>query len=162
VTADDRYLYVAAAVRDDTVRVHSLREICEQDGLEFVLDPRPREVRSGEGRFRPVTISFAPAGDGAGQRLEISGMDTAGVRSGSRRTDDGYTFECALPLPSVARVAGGTVREFRMNASLFDHDGDESQYRGTHIRWMPEWGGDGDMAGSGSFRLFLPGTRDRK
>jgi hypothetical protein len=153
VAADDRYLYIAANVNDDSVNVQPLREVCEQDGLEFTLDPRTSSARAGEKRFRPVKVSFAPARSDGGQRLEIAGIDTTGVLCASHRNSHGYTFEIAIPMSTLGHAAGSPVKEFRLNAALFDHDGSESQYRGTLLRWMPEWGSDVDVPGSGSFVL---------
>jgi LmbE family N-acetylglucosaminyl deacetylase len=151
---DAENLYVGVRVRDETVVCNiapdDVKSQLRSDAVGITVDP------SGGSRDTSTTLQFAAfpcttAGWGArgfrdaDQRPGLIEETAPGAKVASKRTDDGYTLEVALPwsaLPSRPRP-GATIG---LNVVLYDGDQKDARpganISETGLAWAAfEWGG---------------------
>lgn len=159
---DERFLYVAVAVRDDVVfRSESATRPWHQDGVEIRLDARPDPLRSnGRGVFARrhddyAMIGLSPAtADQPLFRFEPKRWP-AGTRAACVQTDDGWAAEVAIPVEALDAWQQQTWRRVRLSVAVDDFDGQTNAYGrpiGAQLMWHEAWWQDGNVPGSGTFR----------
>jgi len=153
VTYDDDYLYIATEVTDNQLETTSDKIAYEQDGINVLLDARPERVsalETGERIFREVLyLGISPL------EVEEKGLFRAdrlpkGTKSAIRRTEQGYVAEMAVPISYLNELQGGNWVSLRLNVGVRDFDND-GQHQ-TTLFWKPDWRGDQNYVGSGTFR----------
>jgi hypothetical protein len=150
---DDEFLYIAVDVADDQLTATAGRNPWEQDGIEVRVDARPEAARSagrGANEFADTLLVAMSPGEG-GEPLVTFGADRLpeGVRSACVSTAAGQAAEIAIPCSWLDQKQGGDWRAFRLNIAVDDFDGPGD--RGAQVWWQPDWRGDLNYAGSGTF-----------
>lgn len=148
---DEHNVYIAVSVTDD----HLVTDADGQtDRLDLWFDARPE----GERLLGPkwqwamyrlyVRLGLVPAADGS-VRLADADKLPAGTRVAGRRTAAGWDAEVVIPLAYLQGLQGESWRSLRLNVSL--QDADDPGTAPASINWMPDWRGNGDIPGSGTF-----------
>jgi hypothetical protein len=152
---DEKFLYLAAEVKDDQVEVSDKNTALNQDALVLPLDARPlRELfnSDGEGYFRQfalIAISPQESGDGEGN-VYMRQLLPPGTKTWCKRTAEGYVVEVALPLSYLDAMQREPWKHFRFNPAV--HDVDKAGAHDSFLFWLPDWRGEGNIAGAGLFR----------
>lgn len=146
VAYDDRFLYVAAQVRDDTVFVDDLARD-RGDSVEVLLDTREgpfRDSRPTEGFYRLHLVPAAGLVPKAEVLLRYPTFDTGLVnwnkngiqhRIASRRTADGYCLEAAIPLLNFPYLQWKPGARLSFGVAVNDLD------EGADVETRMQWGG---------------------
>jgi hypothetical protein len=150
VMYDDAYLYVGAAVRDDSLVTHwdfpRMSYPWDTDCMEVVLDTR---VNSSQG-FDPPTpgsyrhLSMAEhrvtdfsaemwQGAGAGGPLLPKPNLIPGAETYFQRTDDGYSIVAKYPLSSLGDIVAEPGYKIGFDVAINDNDG--TNYRKNQHIW---------------------------
>lgn len=134
IAYDERFLYVAVRVKDNAVVSNiapdDIKAHWRTDSVEIDVDPTPRS-ESTLTTFKMGIFPWDTAGRVRAERDADANQglieETApGTQLASKRTDDGYIIETAIPWASIgAKPEGGKVLGF--NILLFD--GDEKDAR---------------------------------
>ena len=154
VTYDDANLYIAVETTDDDAYVDTGKLPWQQDGVEVRVDARPEPQRSagrGANEFRDLLLVAVTPGE-TPEQMVFSDRDQLpeGVRAICVPTETGHVTEIAIPVAYLDEMQGGDWREFRLNIAVDDFDGPADT--GAQIWWRPDWRGEGNYAGSGTFR----------
>ena len=156
VAFDDRFLYVALEVFDDTVVSDGVSPPWLQDGVEVRLDARPGPARAFRGgiEFADVLlVALSPGVTPDDFRLHAAERMPDGLQARCRRTPDGYVSEIAVPVAYLDAMQGGDWRDFRLNIAVDDHDGAvRDRAQAAQLWWQPDWRRPEDVPGSGTFR----------
>jgi hypothetical protein len=146
---DDRYLYVGAAVKDDSVVTTwdfpAMSYPWDTDCMEVVLDARTTADQGTDpptpGLHRHLSLAeyrttlFGPEkwqGAGAGGPLLPRPLLVPGAESYFARTADGYSLICRYPLAELGLRTGPEGTTLGFDAAINDNDG--TTYRkNTHI-----------------------------
>jgi hypothetical protein len=149
VMFDDRYLYVGAKVRDDSVVTTwdfpAMSYPWDTDCLEVVLDTRTGANQASDpptpGLRRHLSLAeyrttlFPPEkwqGAGAGGPLLPRPLLVPGAETYWAKTTDGYSIICRYPLAALELKPGSGVTTLGFDAAINDNDG--TTYRkNTHI-----------------------------
>jgi hypothetical protein len=149
VMYDRKYLYVGAAVDDDSVvstwNFPAMSYPWDTDCMEVVLDTRTGGDQGTDpptpGLFRHLSLSgyrstvFGPdrwQGAGAGGPLLPRPLLVPGAETFFRRTGNGYALICRYPLASLGKSAGSPGGKIGFDVAINDNDG--TTYRkNTHI-----------------------------
>ncbi|MEQ9438105.1 MAG: sugar-binding protein [Cyclobacteriaceae bacterium] len=153
ITYDDEYLYVAAKVTDDQLETTMDKMPMQQDGIHVMLDARPERIsalETGEGLFREVLyLGQSPLAERDSSNLFRANRLPKGTQTAIHRTDQGYVAEMAIPVAYLNEVQGGNWESLRLNVAISDYD-EDGQYQ-TSLFWKPDWRGDENYVGSGTF-----------
>lgn len=135
---DDRYIYLAARVRDDQV-------VPGEDMLEVYLDPRPMDLRVGQPSLRRSNQWFhvpAPAPGATGEEVRVRQFNNQpaieGVKVKTRSVEGGYDLELAIPVSAFAsagREEGQGADWSSFQLAVLIRDIDEAGARPTRILW---------------------------
>jgi len=146
VAYDDRFLYVAAQVRDDTVFVDDLARD-RGDSVEVLIDTREgpfRDSRPTEGFYRLHLVPAAGLIPNAEVVLRYPTFDTGLVsrnkngiqhRIASRRTADGYCLEAAIPLLNFPYLQWQPGARLSFGVAVNDLD------KGADVETRMQWQG---------------------
>lgn len=148
---DDDFLYFAARVKDDDLQVDTSTAAWRQDYLSLMISNDPQNIsamRNGRGWYeQSLYLQFNPPDDNMpAQSTESDHLDKQPTWK-SRRTDDGYLLEMAIPIAYLAEKQGENWRTLRLNVELQDRDAEEEER--TRISWQPSWRSDENIPGSG-------------
>ncbi len=156
---DDRFLYVAIAVRDPRLVIRPDKLSAEQDGVEVWLDARPDPMRSEskaqadgyQATFLLARVSpaLSPSTALAMPEPSLRSALPKDLKRACRLTATGYDAEIAIPIAYLDRMQGGTWKEFRLNIHVTDFlaAGEPN----LDLWWQPPWRSMQALAGSGTF-----------
>jgi hypothetical protein len=147
---DATFLYVGAAVRDDSVVTHWTFPVMsypwDTDCMEVVLDTRTDAEQGHDpptpGLFRQLsmaehrTIDFGPSmwqGGGAGGPLLPKPNLVPGAETFFSRTNTGYTIICRYPLSTLSQVVAKPGYKIGFDIGINDNDG--TNYRKNQHIW---------------------------
>jgi hypothetical protein len=125
---DDKYLYMMADVRDDSIHQDHMSPIWRNDGIEFFIS-------SKKGTDEMLQYLIAPVLSGVfkERRLEIldyrnsrQRFEDFDFRIESRITENGYIVELGIPF-SVLSIKPTAVDTLAVNFYIGDSDGSEKQ-----------------------------------
>ncbi len=154
LTYDDEYLYVAAEVTDDQLETTPGKNPFDQDGISVLIDARPENIsalETGEGIFREVLyLGISPLEEADSSQLFLANRLPEGTQAATNRTDEGYVAEFAVPISYLNELQSGSWESFRVNVGVRDFDND-GQHQ-TTLFWKPDWRGEENYVGSGTFR----------
>jgi len=139
VARDDKFLYLALRVQDDSLLYTPFRHSWEQEGAEMTL------VLSDSVQIR---VSFSATNDAQHPMVDIQENWPAQAILAADRRLDGFSAEIAIPVEALQKLYGKPLQQFQLQWVIYDHDGMEDQYKGTKAFWMPEY------QGAGVFRVF--------
>lgn len=146
---DGDYLYLAAAVRDDEIKVQEGAYPWEQDSLEIRVLAEDEPMRSrcrGKGEFeRIMLVAIAPGQTEA--NLYCADKLPESVKAVCLRGESGYVVELAVPAAYLDEQQGKPWEALRLNMTMNDYDADGA----SQLWWRPDWRSDGTYAGSGTF-----------
>jgi predicted alpha/beta superfamily hydrolase len=156
---DDRFVYVAIAVKDSRLIIRPDKPSAEQDGVEVWLDARSDPMRSEskaqadgyQATFLLARVSPALSPSTA-VPLPAPSLRSAlpkDLKRACRSTADGYDAEIAIPVEYLNRMQGGAWREFRLNVHLTDFVAAGEPK--VDLWWQPFWRSVESLAGSGTF-----------
>jgi LmbE family N-acetylglucosaminyl deacetylase len=129
VAYDDRYLYVAAQVRDDVVVSNiapdDIKAHWRSDSIEIDVDPSPRS-ESTLTTFKMGVFPWDSSGHVRAERDADANQglieETApGTKIASQRAADGYVIETAIPWSAIGALPK-SGSELGFNVILFDGD----------------------------------------
>lgn len=153
VALDEEYLYVVAQVVDDELIVSEGRNPLQKDGLTIALDARNTSIAAkGVGSWSETTYFSAspPLENGTvGSDLYQADELPEGTQVATKRTNDGYVVELAIPLAFLNEKQDGNWDGFRLNIAQIDIDNGGSHQ--STIFWKPDWRGEDNYLGSGIF-----------
>ena len=147
---DATFLYVGAAVRDDSLVTHWNFPVMsypwDTDCMEVVLDTRTDAEQGHDpptpGLFRHLsmaehrTTDFGPSmwqGGGAGGPLLPKPNLVPGAETYFSRTKDGYAMICRYPLSALSRVVAKPGYKIGFDVGINDNDG--TNYRKNQHIW---------------------------
>lgn len=151
---DDRFLYVGMHVRDDAVVCNiapdDVKAQLRSDAVGITVDPsgtsRDTSTTLQAAAFPCTTAGFTARGfRDADARPGLMEETAPGMQVASRRTDEGYDLEAAIPWSAMPKVPR-TGDEIGLNLVLYDGD-DKAARVGANISetglaWAAfEWGG---------------------
>jgi hypothetical protein len=152
---DEKYLYVAAKVLDDDVKVDTGTVTFRQDyiGVLFSGDPLAESaMRTGQGWYENsytyiVSPSTAdtPSTSYYDDRLEADENPTWVCKA----TEQGYILEIAVPLTYVKKRQGQDWQSIRFNLIVQDWDTDEDNK--PRFYFAPNWRSKDNVVGAGMF-----------
>ncbi len=151
-SADDKFLYLAVDVADESVQAAKDVPPWKQDGIELRIDPRPVAMRNekpdSDANGGGILIAMSPspsAGEGWVWQPEQLPVGTRAVCS---RTKSGYRAEAAVPLDALQKINPKWREDgVRLNVAMDDFDGGE----GVQIWWQPDWRTPHNLPGTGVF-----------
>jgi hypothetical protein len=157
---DETALYLAAAVRDDSIVAGSDRSAREQDHVAVTVDARPDPERSANlGLFPAIRSGVMAKLVNVLATLEeprrdsvmalFAGEPPAGVRSAARRSAEGFGAEISIPRAVLDERRGGAWDTVRLNVTLVDVDAGEPTW--ISLAWRPSRFGERAVRGSGTF-----------
>ncbi len=149
----DEYVYVAIRVFDDKVLTSAKLATWEQDGVEFRLDARPKEIRDtiaglSENK-QNILVILSPEQTLATMVSPDPAEVVEGVQSACASMEGGYGFEVAIPVAYIEKMQGAPWSGFRMNFNIDDTD--KSKDRVAQLCWKPDWRFNLNFKGSGAF-----------
>lgn len=154
VRLDDEFLYLAARVQDDEVKLDKGAVAWQQDYIGFTVnaDPIARSaMRTGSGWYsNSFTLALTPSTDELPSKSfyeeRYEGIDYQWV---AKVAEGGYTMEAAIPLSYFRQLQGDDWRTARINFTVQDWDsGEEDKPR---YSWQPDWRSSANRVGSGMF-----------
>jgi hypothetical protein len=135
VAHNDEFLYFSGIVRDDVIQP-------DRDRLLFSLDARPMADRNATSRLdeRSLTITLRPAKDAADARVRIKRPQHEGERIPAEQvavaaSENGYTFEFAIPVETLDSAQGSDWDSFQLNLVMLDID--EPADQDMYVLWRP-------------------------
>jgi predicted alpha/beta superfamily hydrolase len=156
---DDRFVYVAIAVKDSRLVIRPDKPSTEQDGVEVWLDARADPMRSeskAQADGYQATFLLARLSPAISPSTAVP-MPAPSLRSAlpkdlkraCRLTANGYDAEIAIPVEYLNRMQGGDWQQFRLNVHLTDFvaAGEPKM----DLWWQPAWRSMEALAGSGTF-----------
>jgi hypothetical protein len=153
LSRDDEYLYLAAKVVDNDIRVEEGTTAAQQDYIGVIVNGEPMAtsaMRKGEGWYSNSFILVVSPEEG---KVPVSTFyeDRYDFEHPykCKTTKDGYTVEMALPLSYIRELQGNNWRHVRINLAAQDWDGDSDKKPVYY--WKPEWRGGNNVIGSGLF-----------
>jgi hypothetical protein len=123
VAQDDSAFYFAAQVTDSARVINPFRQVWEQDGCEWQLQPFPKG--------KSLRLQLSPAASAGANLIDFSDLP-AGTEAACVEAPGGYTVEIRLPKSAWA----APFSRFQTQFILYDHDGAEDQYKGTKYYWF--------------------------
>ena len=151
-SADDKFLYLAVDVTDESVQAAKDVPPWKQDGIELRIDPRPAAMRNekpdSDANGGGILIAMSPslsAGEGWVWQPEKL---PRGTRAVCVRTKSGYRAEAAVPIDAFQKINPKWRDDgVRLNVAMDDFDGGE----GGQIWWQPDWRTPHNLPGTGVF-----------
>lgn len=144
------FIYLAAMISDDQIEVSDAIAPFDQDGISFLMDPRPVAISAKSTGYRSLVVSVSPSenldGPANVYRRDRLPDETEIV---CKRTETGYVVEAAFPISAITRHQGEDWKHLRLNVALSDTDKD-----GAHtstLFWQADWRGEDHVLGSGTF-----------
>ena len=157
VTYDDDYLYVGAKVTDDQLETTPGKNPFDQDGVSVLIDARPENIsalETGERIFREVLyLGISPLEEADSSKLFLADRLPEGTQAAVNRTNEGYVAEFAVPISYLSELQSGSWESLRINVGVRDFDND-GQHQ-TTLFWKPDWRGEENYVGSGTFRKSI-------
>ena len=160
VRRDDAFLYVAVAVRDDSIVASADQVAREQDHVALSIDARPDPERSkNEETFVAVRngamaklvsplIALQETRPDPVLRL-FAATTPEGLLQAARRTPDGYGVEVAIPSQALDERRGARWDAVRINVTVDDFDAGEPDH--VALSWRPSRFEAGTPEGAGTF-----------
>ncbi len=139
--ADDA-VYAAVRVEDDDISVTDGKPVWEQDGAELRFDFRSAQAfeEAREASFVDwkdvVPVLISPAGAPAKETVWKPESLPAGAAYACRPVEGGYVAEVRIPWPDMKNGGDPTLRQFRLNVTINDRDG---QGRTSQFWWHRDW-----------------------
>ena len=156
---DDRFVYVAIAVKDSRLVIRPDKPSAEQDGVEVWLDARSDPMRAEskaqadgyQATFLLARVSPALSPSTA-VPIPVPSLRSAlpkDLKRACRLTADGYDAEIAIPVEYLNRMQGDDWRQFRLNVHLTDFVAAGEPK--LDLWWQPFWRSMESLAGCGTF-----------
>jgi len=142
VSYDADYLYLKAKVTDEDVIENHFRSYWEKDGMEFRFR-FPVETGKEEKSFNDLVIGFSPQASDPYPPFKTSEPLFATIPLACHLEEDGYTTTLMLPIRLLEIFTRQSLRTFSLQITVYDHDGDEDQYKGTAFSWHADFPGAG-------------------
>jgi hypothetical protein len=154
VAFDDEYLYLAADITDDEVRVDSKLVAWNQDFVGVIINGDPLNesaMDKGAGWYREsVIMTMTPETDlFPSSTFYEDRYEDLNFQYACKATDKGYRMEFALPLSYLRERQGDDWRTARINLVVQDWDSNDEEK--PRYFWQPEWRGAENRVGSGMF-----------
>lgn len=150
---DDKNLYIAAKVTDNSIRVREDLQAYQQDYIAVVVNAEPMStgaMRKGEGWYQnSYILAVSPETQDVKTATYYQDRYDFKAPFQCRNTDDGYVLEMALPLSYVQEIQGDNWRHLRINLAVLDWDEDSDEK--PIYYWRPNWRGSENEVGSGLF-----------
>lgn len=148
VSYDQDYLYVAARVTDDDIVLGNGYIPPRQDGFHLTLDAKSADAPSSNNGL--AYIATSPSKEGKkNDRVYRQNQLLEGTQVVTQTTSEGYTTEIAIPMSFIRENQGDNWKTLRLNFWMTDHDKGGDQI--STIYWRPDWRGEENYAGSGTF-----------
>lgn len=153
---DEGYLYIAARVEDDQIKVDTAEVSWQQDFIGFVVNAEPTAIsasRKGQGWYEnSVLFTIAPETGELPASVFYEDKLPEGAKYRCRVEADGvYVLEAAIPLSYIKEKQGDNWRSIRFNMVVQDRDGEQSENGWPSYQFMPDWRGGDNFVGSGLF-----------
>ncbi|MDO3384579.1 metallophosphoesterase [Gilvimarinus sp. SDUM040013] len=150
----DKGLVLAVDVVDDDIKRDESQNYWVQDFLFFNIDAREKSRRSIKQTYDnkvPGDRSIAVVAPAAGFEALLRGNPGVpeGVELSAKVTDRGYAAEVYIPFTVLEADRGGKWDGLRINVQARDNDSGE--YGMVGREWLPSWGHESVVAGSGNF-----------
>lgn len=149
---DEEYLYLAAKVQDNEIKVMPEAAPWTMDYIGFVIDNKPMEKSAldiGEGWYRESLYALVTPDNGTiASNHHMSEGSPEGIESVCKITKDGYVLESRIPMRFVTEKQGKDWETLRVNILIGDLDSADGQ---TMHWFQPNWRGRENRVGSGMF-----------
>jgi hypothetical protein len=146
LTYDDEFLYIAANVKDNDVRVLPGSASWAQDHIGFVVNAAPKNKSAmdvGNSWFAESIYALMSPQATTGEIV----ADANGILKTCKLNTNGYTLEVAIPLKLIKEKQGEKWQTIRFNLLIGDRD-----TNGSEDYWFtPNWRGNSMQIGSGMF-----------
>lgn len=155
---DNSFLYFSFHITDDKVISEPYNRRSPQDQTIIYFDARPDPERM-MGRGRKAWDLFSvlqvfPVSEGEQtilrKRRDMNERIPEGLQIASSITDNGYNIELAIPIKYMEQEQEKYWSEFRLNTKQVDVD--EKGGKVESSWWQPNWSGEKNVNGSGSFK----------
>ena len=152
-------VYLAIEVTDESPMVSANGFPWDQDGIEIRLDPRDDPQRSnnlGEGSgYNKDFLFLAFSVDMHGEPVSVYRPEEVpdGVAWASQRNQGGYSVEVHITKEALGRLRGDRQLGEALRLNIAVNDVDDQSGKRAQLWWKPDWRGDRNLPGSGTFRL---------
>lgn len=126
---DEKNLYVALQVQDDSLLYNPFRSSWEQEGAEMNLTLSNQKT---------IKIGFSPGVEPDQQLLDVQENWPKEGQIASRRLPNGFIAEIAIPLSYMQQLLTNAPDHLELQWFIYDHDGMEDQYKGTKAYWSKD------------------------
>ena len=150
VSYDDKFVYVAVKVADDSIMAVPGVDPWSQDGIGISIEGRPEADFSPDKPGKSQSIFMSPAKDGKSTIVWGAEWMPAGVQTACVLTKGGYVTELAIPVGELQESAEKPWKALRVNVSLYDFD-NNNWLNGTYMSWQTDWKDPSSHPGSGAF-----------
>ena len=153
VARDEDYIYLAAQVLDDDVRLAPGTVAWQQDFLGFVLNgemsSRSAMNRGDEWYLESLAFNITPGGPHVPSTTYYEDRPGFVGEYRCQIVAGGYAFEGRIPISYLNEKQGGNWESARLNFMVQDWDTDEEDK--PRYFWQPDWRGNENQVGSGMF-----------
>lgn len=150
---DEKYLYVAARVKDDDIQIDTSAAVWNQDFVGFLMNADPMQksaMDNGEHwYFHSMMAMQAPAHAALPSTNNLSEFGLADIKGRCLSVKDGYNMELAIPLSYVEERQGKNWKSMRINFVVQDQD--KGELEKPRYTFKPDWRGPTNRVGSGMF-----------
>ncbi|MCB0639739.1 MAG: hypothetical protein KDC54_24110, partial [Lewinella sp.] len=147
------YIYLAAQVLDDDVRLAPGTVAWQQDFLGFVLNgemsSRSAMNRGDEWYLESLAFNITPGGPHVPSTTYYEDRPGFVGEYRCQIVAGGYAFEGRIPISYLNEKQGGNWESARLNFMVQDWDTDEEDK--PRYFWQPDWRGNENQVGSGMF-----------
>ena len=154
------YVFVGVEVKDDNVIAVPGRYAWQQDGIEIRIDGRSDPYRSSGIGIQDFTdhllLALSPSESGKPVSMYLPAHAFHAMPRSfyenelkyvCKITPTGFVTEVAVPISYFNQLQDGEFNGLRLNV-IVHNQSSETEKR---VSWKPQWGSEGDFAGSGSF-----------
>ena len=145
---DKEFLYVAAEIIDDELFWAKGNIPTRQDAFHFTLDAKTLNAKASNKGTLYIGANPSKTKE-KNERLYRSRRLPDGTQSVVTKTANGYQVELAIPMGFIVEHQGENWSSLRMN--FWQTDYDKNGDRVSSLFWRPDWRGEGNYVGSGTF-----------
>jgi hypothetical protein len=149
---DQDYLYIAAKVTDDEIKVAEGGAVFSQDYIGILINNNTLMKSAtdvGAGWFREsLYMLISPEKDGIASKRFYSTAPPEGMMNVCKATATGYDMEVRIPISYLKTIQGENWKTVRINLLVGDADSRKEQ----QLYWFqPNWRESENRVGSGMF-----------